>query len=64
MEELEIGLNAAAAPVRSVDGAVVAAVSVSGPAYRITPARIAEFGGLVKAAGEAISQRIGFQTAG
>ena len=64
IEELEIGLNAVAAAVRSVDGAVVAAVSMSGPAYRITPPRIAEFGGLVKAAGEAISQRIGFQTAG
>ncbi|HYT25343.1 MAG TPA: IclR family transcriptional regulator [Actinomycetota bacterium] len=64
VEELEIGLNAVAAPVRSFDGAVVAAVSVSGPAYRITPGRIAEFGGLVVAAGNAISRRIGFQRAG
>lgn len=35
-EELEIGLNAVAAPIRDAEGTVVAAVSVSGPAYRLT----------------------------
>jgi DNA-binding IclR family transcriptional regulator len=35
MEEYEIGLNAMAAPIRGHDGAVAAAASVSGPAYRL-----------------------------
>lgn len=35
-EELEIGLNAVAAPVRDGTGEVVAAVGVSGPSYRLT----------------------------
>ncbi len=34
-EELEIGLNAIAAPIRGSSGDVIAAVSVSGPAYRL-----------------------------
>jgi DNA-binding IclR family transcriptional regulator len=35
-EELEIGLNAVAAPIRNATGEVVAAVGVSGPSYRLT----------------------------
>lgn len=38
VEEYELGLNALAAPVRDAGGAVVAAVSVSGPSYRLTEA--------------------------
>ncbi|MGI5247979.1 IclR family transcriptional regulator [Actinacidiphila glaucinigra] len=38
-EELEPGLNSLAAPVRSGDGRVIAAVSVGGPSHRLTPAR-------------------------
>jgi DNA-binding IclR family transcriptional regulator len=38
VEEYEVGLNALAAPVRDRSGAVVAAVSVSGPAYRLDEA--------------------------
>jgi DNA-binding IclR family transcriptional regulator len=34
-EELEIGLHAVAAPIRGGDGRVVAAISVSGPSYRL-----------------------------
>ncbi|MFN2224831.1 MAG: IclR family transcriptional regulator [Anaerolineae bacterium] len=36
-EELERGLNAVAAPIRDHRGRVVAAVSISGPAYRVMP---------------------------
>lgn len=36
-EELEVGLNALAAPVRDAAGAVVGAIDVSGPAYRVDP---------------------------
>src|SRR5262249_12483784 len=38
--ELEPGLVAVAAPVRRDGGSVVAALSVSGPAHRLTPARL------------------------
>ena len=35
-EELEVGLTALAAPIRDGSGKVVAAVSISGPSYRLT----------------------------
>jgi len=40
--ELEDGLNAAAVPVRGEDGKVIAALSASGPAYRLSPERLGE----------------------
>jgi DNA-binding IclR family transcriptional regulator len=58
VEELEIGLVAIAAPVRDGRGKVAAAVSVSGPAYRITPQRIPELGRQTALAAEAISRRL------
>jgi IclR family transcriptional regulator, acetate operon repressor len=60
VEELEIGLNAVAAPVRGADGAVVAAVSVSGPSYRLTPERLPEVGARLVEGADRISQRIGY----
>src|SRR5579864_136028 len=51
LEELEIGLNAVAAPVRGTDGQVSAAVSVAGPSYRVTPQRLTELGEMTKEAG-------------
>src|SRR5437016_5170960 len=36
VDELEVGLSALAAPVLGTDGAVVAALSISGPATRLT----------------------------
>ena|SRR5437868_2993371 len=59
IEELETGLNAVAAPIRGPGGAVVAAVSASGPSYRLTPERIPEVGDLLVAGAREISQRIG-----
>ena len=58
-EELELGLNAVAAPVRGHDGAVVAAVSVSGPSYRLSPDRFADVAAAVVAAAGEISRRLG-----
>jgi DNA-binding IclR family transcriptional regulator len=60
LEELEVGLNAVAAPVRTANGRVQAAVSVAGPAYRVTPQRLAELGQLASEAGAAISRRMGY----
>ncbi|MGW2802154.1 IclR family transcriptional regulator [Streptomyces sp. NPDC001221] len=60
LEELEIGLHAMAAPIRSRDGEVIAAISASGPAYRFTEERIHELApALVKGAQE-ISHRMGY----
>jgi IclR family acetate operon transcriptional repressor len=44
VEELEPGLAAVAAPVRGPDGAVVAALSVSGPTVRLTAPRLEALG--------------------
>ena len=42
VDELELGLSALAAPVRAGDGAVIAALSISGPTGRLTSERIVE----------------------
>jgi IclR family transcriptional regulator, acetate operon repressor len=55
--EIEEGLNAVAAPVLGPQGAV-AAVSVSGPAYRVTPERIPELARLAVAAAEQIGAAV------
>jgi DNA-binding IclR family transcriptional regulator len=59
--EVEEGLNGVAAPIRNAAGEVFAAVSVSGPAYRVPPARIPELGELVLAAAAEISRRLGWR---
>ena len=57
--EYETGLNAVAAPVFGASGAVVAAVSVSGPAYRLPVADLPETAKPVMAAAHRISERMG-----
>jgi DNA-binding IclR family transcriptional regulator len=63
VEELEVGLHAVAAPVYDAAGACVAAVSVSGPAYRLTETRLPAVGDLCAAAAAEISGRLGFRSA-
>ncbi|MGY1683682.1 IclR family transcriptional regulator [Geodermatophilus sp. SYSU D01176] len=61
VEELEVGLNAVAAPVRDAEGQVTAAVSVSGPSFRMTPASLGDLvAPLVVEAAGALSRRLGF----
>ncbi|KAF3464268.1 IclR family transcriptional regulator [Streptomyces sp. Tu 3180] len=60
LEELELGLAAVAAPVRSHDGEVIAAISVSGPVYRLTPDRLPELGRRTAAAADELSRRMGY----
>jgi DNA-binding IclR family transcriptional regulator len=60
VEELEVGLNAVAAPIRAADGAVVAALSVSGPAYRMEPACYSAIAEKIVAGADEISVRIGY----
>ena len=59
-EELEQGLDAIAAPVRDAGGSVVAAISVSGPVYRLDAARMAEVAPAVVAAAADLSRRLGY----
>jgi DNA-binding IclR family transcriptional regulator len=58
---LEEGLNAIAAPVFAQTGQVIAAVSVSGPSFRLGAPRLLEelAPAVVRAAAE-ISARLGF----
>jgi IclR family transcriptional regulator, acetate operon repressor len=49
VDELEVGLAGVAAPVRATDGAVIAAVSVSGPHDRIVGRGVSELGELLLA---------------
>jgi DNA-binding IclR family transcriptional regulator len=58
-EELEVGLNAVAAPIRDHTGNVVAAMSVSGPAYRLEPSRFEFVAEMTIASAAAVSRRLG-----
>jgi IclR family transcriptional regulator, acetate operon repressor len=60
--ELEPGLAAMAAPVCGAGGAVVAALSISGPEHRLTRRRIAELAPLLVAEAAAVSTRLGHTT--
>jgi IclR family transcriptional regulator, acetate operon repressor len=59
VEELEEGLNAVAAPVFADNGQVIAAISVSGPSFRLTGERLERAAGAVRSAAAEISARIG-----
>lgn len=63
-DELEIGLGSIGAPIRSLRGDVVAAVSLSGPTFRVNPSTLPDLSDRVKAAAAAISERNGFPTPG
>lgn len=59
LDELEVGLGAVAAPVHAVDGAVVAAVSVSGPTPRINDHGITWLGDLLVSELRGLSTQLG-----
>jgi DNA-binding IclR family transcriptional regulator len=61
-EELELGLNAVAAPVHGADGSVLAAICVSGPVFRLTRERLSAVGPLAADAAQQISRRLGSPT--
>ena len=56
---MESGLVAIAAPVRNSHQDVIAALVVSGPAFRITKDRIKEISNLVIRAAQKISTNVG-----
>jgi IclR family acetate operon transcriptional repressor len=59
ISELEEGLNAVAAPITDASRTVVAAVSVSGPAYRLSAERLSELAVLTVATAGKIAARLG-----
>jgi DNA-binding IclR family transcriptional regulator len=63
LDELELGLTAVGAPVRTVDGTVVAAVSVSGPTNRINDFGITQLGDLLVTELRGLSALLGHQPA-
>jgi DNA-binding IclR family transcriptional regulator len=59
-EEFEVGLNAVAAPIRGADGSVIAALSVSAPAYRMSRDVFSRIAPRVIEAADEVSQRMGY----
>jgi IclR family acetate operon transcriptional repressor len=59
VEEYEMGLNAVAAPIYGQDRSVVAAVSASGPSYRLTARTFPKVAEAVRSGAAEISARIG-----
>lgn len=57
--EFEAGLNAVAAPIRDHGGVAIAALSVSGPVYRLDEARMQEIGPTIASSAAAIGRRMG-----
>ncbi|WP_265518290.1 HTH-type transcriptional regulator BhcR [Nitratireductor luteus] len=58
-EERTQGMRCIAAPIFNQFGEAVAGVSLSGPAFRITPGRDTEYGAVVRKAAEDITRAIG-----
>jgi IclR family transcriptional regulator, acetate operon repressor len=61
-EELEMGLNAIAAPVYSAHGDVVAAIDVSGPAHRLREGERPELVDQTREAAADLSRRLGYRS--
>jgi DNA-binding IclR family transcriptional regulator len=60
LEELEPGLWAVASAVRDASGAVVAALSVSGPTVRLRRGLLPRLGRLLVAEGRSLSAQLGY----
>jgi IclR family acetate operon transcriptional repressor len=64
VDELEPGLAALAAPVRGARGDVIAAISITGPTLRLTPARILELAPKLMDEAATLSRRLGHREPG
>ena len=60
VDELEVGLTAAAAPIRNAHGDIIASMSISGPTFRLTEERLAETVPMLLAAATEVSHRLGW----
>lgn len=63
-EEQEVGLTAVSAPVRNLEGQVIAAITISGPSFRLTCERLTSVIPLVQAAAGRVSERSGYPRKG
>lgn len=61
-EEIEKGLRCVGAPVRNYSGDVVAAISVAGPAFRITRSRVPAVAHAVLAVTRKLSAELGYRS--
>jgi DNA-binding IclR family transcriptional regulator len=61
-DELEVGLTALAAPVRSAHGDVIASISISGQTFRLPDDRVDQLVPVVVAAGAEVSRRLGWDS--
>ena len=59
-DELEVGLTAAAAPIRNAHGDVIASMSVSGPSFRLTADRMEQVVTTLLEAAAEVSHRLGW----
>ncbi|WP_246076351.1 IclR family transcriptional regulator [Amycolatopsis cihanbeyliensis] len=59
-EELELGLHALAVPIHGPEGAVVASMSASGPAYRLSRQRIGQLVRPLTGAAAELSAQLGY----
>jgi IclR family transcriptional regulator, KDG regulon repressor len=59
-EELEAGIRALSAPIRNREGAVIAAMSIAGPAGRLTLGRVPGIAQELAATANAVSRRLGW----
>ncbi len=62
-EEKEEGLRCVGAAVRGHSGKLIAAISVSGPAFRVTKERVQEIGQTVMRVANDLSEELGYQPA-
>jgi DNA-binding IclR family transcriptional regulator len=60
VDELEVGLTAAAAPIRSAHGDIIASMSISGPSFRLEDDRLAHVVPMLVAAATEVSHRLGW----
>jgi DNA-binding IclR family transcriptional regulator len=60
VDELEVGLTAAAAPIRNVHGDVIASMSVSGPSFRMPEETLADVVERLTEAALEVSHRLGW----
>lgn len=59
-EELELGLHAVAVPIRGHRGEVVAAMSASGPSYRLSRTRVRDIVSPMVSAAASLSAQLGY----
>jgi IclR family acetate operon transcriptional repressor len=62
VDEIEVGLSAVAVPVRGASGACVAALSISGPSFRLDASRLDRLGALLIDQAAVLSTRLGYPT--